>query len=532
VSRLQTRAAGVLAAVLVLATGCVDRPRLFEPVDPPAINMALPQGEIQVHERDSVRVAVTGQGTSLRAQLLLLDSAGSVLWRSALVPVTGGTADVPVEEVPATVERGRTVFMTGVVADGDGARYYASDDTVAAPRLSDAARRAARIWAGQRVRTADGTTPSDLTVDADRGRAYFPIPSSSAVGVLDLTGAGAILGSLDTGFRPGRVAYRAGVLAVLGESGGELALLRIGQEPHRESTLLPALELELDTTFLGAVRPTARGLAVGCRDGACTDPLALVPSALQVIEGSVGEPAAASVLRLVTVGDVDQPGIPALVLPGFASVIRGDTSAAARVYTPRTPDGNRAEVLRRDDASVCLATSIGGGVLAAGAPGVAYVVSPSAGAPVCGPGTGIIRLDGVGTSGVSVSALAIRNTMADDRIAGVTDLQVDDSGVAVIARAADAVLVLDSYLRVRGSVPAPDARAVAWLRGATGTAERFAVADAEGVTIYDAQRLTVVHRLPLGPTQGPLVFLARANGERVVAAPTAGGFVVASVPNE
>lgn len=532
-NRFLTRCAPLLAA-LSIAAACVDRPRLFEPPGPPAINMALPAGEIEVHERDSVRVSVSGESTALRAQLLLLDSAGGVLWRSRLVPVAGGRADVPVEDVPAAVERGAAVFITGLVAEEDGTRYYASDDTVAATRLGDAARRPARVWAGQRVQTGDGAVPGDLTLDADRERAYFPITGTSAVGILDLAGPGRISGSFDAGFRPGRVDYRAGVLAVLGASGGELSLVRIGQDAASGSgTLLPALELELDTTFLGAVRPTGRGLAVSCLDDACRDAFALVPSTLQVIEGSVPEPTAASVLRQLSPdGEAGVSGVPALALPAYAGVLRGDTSADATVFSPRTPDGDRAQVLSREDVSVCLATSLGGALLAAGPPGVVYLVSPSAGEPACGPGTRIVRLDGVGTSGVSVSALAVRNTMADERLAGVTDLRVADSGGAVLALAGDAVLVLDPYLRVTGSVPAMDARVVAWLRGASGASDRFAVADGGGITVYDAQQLTVVHRVRVGPTQGPLVFLQRASGERVVAAATAGGFVVATVPDE
>lgn len=520
------------AAAASVLSACVDRPGLFDPEEPLPINIALPAGEVAVHEMDTLSVSVRGDGT-LQAQLLMLDSVGTVLWRSATVSVERGVATVAIQDVPGTVERGTTVFLTAVATDAGGARYYASDDSVAASRLVDAARRPGRVWAGMRLRTEAGYTPAALAADPEAGRAYYPVPGASAVGILDLGSTPArIVGSHAIAFRPGRVAYRAGVLAVLGESGGELAFVRGGVGAAAPPGLLPPLELELDTTLLAAVRPTGLGLTLGCADEACGDPYALVPSALQVLDGAVPNVTAASVLRVLPSGTAE-PAPPALALPGFSSVLRGDTAAAATVFTPRSPDGTRAEVLRRDGVSVCLATSLGGALVAAGAPGVAYVASPGDGEPACGPGTRIVRLDGLGGgAGVALSALAVRNTQGDDRIAGIEELQVADGGGAVLARTRDAVLVLDPYLRVKGAVPLQSGRAISWLRGPGAGAGSFAVADETGIRIYDAERLTLLERVPVGPTQGPVAFLLNARGERVLAAPVAGGFVVATLPND
>jgi hypothetical protein len=512
----------------------MDRPALFEPGEDPGVQLRLPTGELAFYESDTLGVTLQASSQDgLRVQLLLLDSARTVLWRSALVPVRGEAGEVPVEAIPAGIERGAALLLTGVVADPDGRRVYASDDSAAAPTLAEAAVRTARVYAGQRVRAGDGAAPADLAAAPELERAFFPVPGESAVGVLDLSGEGRLLGSVPAGVRPGRVAYRAGVLAVLGAGGGELSFLRADAAgiSAPASALLPALELELDTTFLGAVRPTGRALALGCADAGCADVFAAVPSGVQVIEGQVAQPGSAGVLRVVgtSPGEPAAGPRPALVLPAFTDVLRGDTSTLAAVFGPAAPSGGRELLQRLSAASLCLSTALGGSRLAAGADGVVYVAGSGDGAgPACGAGTAILRIEGAATGSAAASALAIRNTLAEDRLGTVLDLQLSDDGAALLVLGEEEVAVLDPFLRVRGTLAVAGAQSVAWLRGGGGT--RFAVAAAAGVTVYDAARLTPVARLPLGPTAGPLVYLHRAAGADLIAAAIPGGFVVAPVP--
>jgi hypothetical protein len=205
--------------------------------------------------------------------------------------------------------------------------------------------------------------------------------------------------------------------------------------------------------------------------------------------------------------------------------VRGDTGVAATVFRPAA--GGRELIQRRDGASMCLATALGDVLVAAGSDGVAYAAAGGS-QPVCGPGTGIVRIDAAATPVARLSSLAIHNMLAEDRIGRIADLHLSDDGASLLVLGEESVAVLDTLLRVRGTLPVPGARSVAWLRGSGQ--HRFAVADGDGVSVYDALRLTRIARIPLGPTAGPIVYLARASGTDVIAAVIPGGFVVAPVP--
>lgn len=517
-----------LATVTVLAgaAACLDAPELFDPGESKRMKVTLPSGEVHLYEEDTVRVPIEHDpDVRLAAQLLLLDSAGAVRWRSGQEPVTAGVATIPVGEVGLDLARGAPVLMTVSVVDDEGRRFYASDDSVVVMRLSGAARRPARVWAGRRVATAHAIGSRDLTPDPDRYVAYFPVAGTQSVGVLDLSGGGRTSGAIQVGIRADQLAYRSGILAVLGVGGDRVTLVRLGS-PAPAAVGFPALELEMDTTFVGAVRPVGHGLALGCADDGCSAPFALVPSAVQVLTGTARTQVEPGLLRIVSGAYAEGGSAPPLVLPRYEPAVRADTPVAVAVFGIAAPDGARAEVLRRDDVSACVSLSLGRGVVAGGRPGTAYVATGHGGP--CGPGTGVLRLDGLGTQGVSVSALAVRSTLGDERLASASLIDVSDDGESVLAVAGNSVLLLDAYLRVLGSVPAADARAVAWLRGTAPA--RFAVADPTGVTVYDAKQLTVERRLPIGPTAGRIVFLQHPlDGTQVVAAPVLGGFVVVPV---
>jgi hypothetical protein len=528
------------ACLLAAATaGCVERPALFEPEETARpVRVALPAGEVDLYESDSVTVVVerAQADADTRVQLLLLDSARNVLWRSETVEVDGPTAPVAVGGVPSSLPRGRTVLVTGVATDASGRRYYATDDTVVVARLAEAATRPARIWAGRRVRTGDGGVPIDLAGAPELERAYFPVTAASAVGVLDLSADGRLAGTFPAGVRPTELAYRNGVLAALGAGGGEISFMQVSASAVTGpvSHPLSPLELELDTTFVGAVRPSGRGLALGC-DGegeGCGGLYAVVPSGLQTIKGALRQSSSPAVMRVVGHPTAGPGGTarPSLVLPGFTDALRTDTSAAASVFAASAPAGARVLLQRRADAAACLSTALGGAAQAAGADGVLFVAtSGSAGDAPCGAGTALVRIDAAGSENASVSALAVRNTAAEDRIGKVLDLELSGDGSSLLATGEGGVVVLDPFLRVRGTLAVDGLRSVAWRLGEG--AARFAAADASGITIFDARSLTPVVRIPVGPTSGPLLYLRRSAGEDVVVAGIPGGFVIAPVPD-
>lgn len=518
----------LVVAVLVAAAACVDRPALFEPEKPGGgVRLTLPPGSLAVYERDTVVLQIdAGEAGGARVQMLLLDSTRTVRWRSAEVPVRGFHVAVPVEDVPPTVERGAELLVTAVLSDDSGSRFYASDDSASVSALARAAVRPVRIYAGRRIRGGAGSYPADLALAPELGWAFFPVPEDGRVGVLELAGEGRVAGYFDVGPRPERVAYRAGVLAVLGAGGGEVSWVRAaaGEAPAVVGRmLLPPLELELDTLTTVAVRPVGQAIRLACGDPVCASPHALLPSGVQVIDGTVPHPAGAGVLRVLRMADPGDGLTGPIVLPGHNAAVRGDTMLTAAVFAP-TADG-RTRVQARTDASGCLATALGGVHVAASADGVVYAAGAGT-QPACGAGTGLVRIEDAATPAARLSTVAVHNSLADDRIGRVLDLQLSDDGTALLVLGDESIAVLDPLLRVQAILPAPGARAIAWRRG--GGAGRFAIADGNGVSVYDAGRLTRIARIPLGPTSGPIVYLSRGAGPGVIAAAIPGGFAVAT----
>lgn len=512
----------LLAAAALVAAGCADQPALFPgtPARPPRV--VLPAGDLALYEQDTVTLDVRGEG-AVRAQLLVLDSAGSVVWRSEEAPVLGTAAAVPVSGMGSGVPRGAVMRVTGSVVTKDGERYYASDDTAAVRTLSASATRTIRIFAGRRVRAWSGSyVPADLVAAPDLGLAFYANTPLGAIGTLELSESGVLLAAVAAGAAPAKLAYSRGLLAALSADGGEVSFLRAGPEglsPARR-TLLPALEIEADTSFLAAARPAGRTLALACAPG-CDAPVAVIPSALLVLKGTAG--AAPGVVRIVP---ADSTAPSRLVLPGHESAVRGDSAVTLAVFTPAAPGGARRLLQSRAGASRCLSASLPD-VVALAPDGRLYAGS-AATTPPCGPGTRVVRLDSALSGAPAVSALGVRNTLAEARLGAVADLQLSDDGTRLLVHGDSAVLVTDADLRVLGTLPVTGATAVAWLRGA-GAPARIAVADSTGVGVYDPAHLTRLVHIPVGRTAGPLVFLHRAAGD-VLAAPIAGGFVVARVP--
>ena len=511
----------LIAAAALAAAGCTDQPALFPGTDPRPPRVVLPAGEIAVYEQDTIVIDVRGDG-AVRAQLLALDSAGAVVWRSEEAPVTGTIASVAVSDVGSGIARGTMLRVTGAVVTAQGERFYASDDTAAVRTLSESASRPMRVFAGRRIRLAGGVHATDLVAAPDLGLAYYAVASRGIVGAVDPTGGGRLQGGIEAGGGPAKLAYAGGVLAALSLDGGEVSFMRAGAGGLSliRRTLLPALEIEADTTFVAAVRPAGGALALACLPG-CEAPVAVVPSGLVVLKGSGG--AVPGAVRIVPA--IDSLAAPRLVLPGYESAVRGDSAVTLTVFTPTAPDGTRRLLQRRSGASRCLSTSLPD-LVALSADGRLYAGS-AASTPPCGPGTRIVRWDTVLSDAPATSALGVRNTLAEARLGPVADLQLSDDGARLLVRGDSGVAVTDADLRVLATLSIPGATAAAWLRGA-GAPARIAIADSTGVAIYDAARMTRLAHVAIGSTAGPIVFLRHGGGD-VVVAPISGGFVVAGV---
>jgi hypothetical protein len=511
----------MITAAVLLGAGCTDQPALFPGIPDRAPRVVLPAGEIALYEEDSIVLEVSGDG-GVRAQLLILDDAGAVAWRSQEASVQGTVAAVEVSGLGNSVPRGAVMRLTAAVMTSDGERYYASDDTLAVRTLSQSATRALRVYSGRRVRVwSGGQVAADMVGAPDLGVAYYASPAEGRIGILDLNGPGRLLaGTAAT--TPARLAYAGGIVAAMSADGGELAFMRAlpdGLQPLRR-TLLPALEIEADTSFLAAARPAGWALGFACAPG-CDTPVAVVTSGLVPLKGAAGP--APGVVRLIPALDSETPQ--RVVLPAYEAAVRGDSAIGVAVFTPAAPDGARRLLQHRTGVSRCLSTWLPD-VVALSADGRLYAGSGAA-SPACGPGTRIVRVDTVHSAAPAVSALGVRNTLAESRLGRLVELQLSDDGTRLLVRSDSVLAITDGDLRVLSTLQATGVTAAAWLRGPLAPA-RIAVADDAGITIYDPDRMLRLADIQVGPTRGPIVFLNRVDGV-VVAAPIAGGFVVARV---
>ncbi len=514
----------ILAAALFAGvSGCAEQPPLFPGAGEETVRAVLPVQGGRLYERDTVRLEVLGRAS--RVQLLLLDSTGTaVLWRSGeTAPGAGGATAVAVDGVPAAVERGAPLMLTASVTAVDGSRYYASDDTSAARTLVEAAKRRVVLYAGHRLPAWQGSAITlEMVLVPELRRAVYVDPAGGGMGALDLSGGGSLGGGVPWDAPAGRLAYRDGVLASLSADGGAISFFRATADGFgfiRRAALAP-LELESDTTLAVAVRPTGRALGLTCGDP-CESPVALVASELVVLNGTVPG-VGPGVVRMVP---ADSASAPRLVLPAYGDALRGDSAVDVRVFGAREADGTRAVVQARSGVSRCLATALGQAHLASGSQGSLYVGAGAA--PPCGPGTRVLRVDGAVADAPAVSALAVRNTVAEARLGAVQQMDVSEDGTRVLVVSDSGVAVADRDLHVLASIAREHVVAASWLRGA-GAPRWFALSDSAGATVYDAVTMREVARAAIGPAAGPLVFLHRADAD-VLAAAIPGGFVVAPV---
>ncbi len=531
------------AVLMAASAGCMDQGELFGPApepaaDAPRVRLGSPSYVLYEGDQVAVRVERLG-GRAAQAELLALDRAGEVVWRSPAAAAADTLARVPVTGLSTRLFADTTLRLTAAVEVG-GVRVYAGDDTSVVLSRADAALRPVRFYPGQ-VLALDAGRPQSFALDASAGRLYFAARDRARIGAIDHA-AGREVAGVDVPTGPVALRLVAGRLGALIADGTELAVFRAGADLALETRiLLPTLRLEVETvrepadsagpgqvdTLSAGVRPYAEGLAWGCPDSACLLPVAFTGSRLAIADPADGT----AVMRAVPAG----PGAaqPVLVVPAYEpGVLPSDTVASrVRVLAARS-SGADSLVYDRADRVRCPTAALGGAAfdVAPGSPAVLYAAV--AGDPPCGDGTRLMRIDQAASADPRFSALARRNLLGEDRIGAVSEVRVSPDGRFVLVRAQDRVHLFDADLRLRGTLELAGPTAIAWVEGGSAASANFAVASADGVALYDTARRAVVTRFPLGPTREGLLAVWRSGSELVAAAGPLDreGVVIARVP--
>lgn len=531
------------AALVVAGASCMDQGELFGPdPEPPedAPRVRLAAAAYVLYEGDEVTVRVEGLGgRAAQAEVLVLDRAREVVWRSGRVAVSDTLARVPVSGLPQRLYADTALFLSVAVEAGD-VQVYAGDDTAAVLSRDQAAMRPVRFYPGEVV-ALDAGRPQSFALDAATGRLYFAARDRARIGVIDLAARREIAG-VDVPTGPVALRFLAGRLGALIADGTELAVFEAGPElVPRERILLPTLVLDVQTlrvpadsaspaqvdTLAAVVRPYAAALAWGCPDTGCASPVAFTASRL-----AGADPAeATAVMRRVSIGG-DVPVAP-LVVPAYQpGVLPSDTIASrVRVLAARQ-SGADSLVYDRADRMRCSTVTLGGAAFDV-APGRSAVLYAAVeGELACGDGTRLMRVDQAASDDPRFSALARRNLLGEDRIGAVAEVRVSPDAQMVLVRAEDRVHLFDADLRLRATLEVEGPTAVAWVEGEAAASLYFVVASADGVALYDTVRRAQVTRFPLGPTRESLLAVWRRGQELVAAAGPLDrdGVVTARVP--
>lgn len=543
-SWLRRRTEVALCAVL-LATGasCMDQGELFGPdPEPPedAPRVRLGAAAYVLYEGDEVKVRLEGLGGRRgEAEVLVLDRAREVVWRSGRVAAADTLVRVPVTGLPQRLFADTALSLSAAL-EVEGVRVYAGDDTAAVLAREEAALRPVRFYPGEVV-ALDAGRPQSFALDAATGRLYFAARDRARIGVVDLAARREVAG-VDVPTGPVALGFLGGWLGALIADGTELAVFDVGQGlVPRERILLPTLALDVQTlrvaadstspaqvdTLAAVVRPYAAALAWGCADAGCASPVAFTASRL-----AGADPAeATAVMRRVRVGG-GAPVAP-LVVPGYQpGVLPSDTlPSRVRVFAARQ-SGADSLVYEGADRMRCPTATLGGAAfdVARGGPAVLYAAVE--GELACGDGTRLMRIDQAASDDPRFSALARRNLLGEDRIGAVAEVRVSPDARMVLVRAEDRVHLFDADLRLRATLEVEGPTAVAWVEGGPAASLYFAVASAEGVVLYDTVRRAQVTRFPLGPTRESLLAVWRVGQELVAAAGPLDrdGVVTARVP--
>lgn len=532
------RSAAISVALFAVLAGCVERGSLFAPEDP-AVLAAAPRPvlspEYALYEGDvvPVRVAPSAASGSL-LELIAVRADLSVAWRSTATAISRDTALVNVAAVPMTLFGADSLRLTASVIEPSGRRIYAARDTTRGASLAAADFSPVRFFRGQ-VQAAETGVPQSFALDAVRGVLYFANQNRAEVGIYDI--AANRFGSARLGVTTGPVSlsYRGGYLGALVGDGTELLML----DPSdgfgvRARRLLPTIVVEAETptgqldslnrvitdTVRVAARPYARDLELSCGDVGCAEPLAFARSEV-VGGGAFGGDQLRGVVRVIRpFGDA---GAAPVVAPGFFFGLPGDTVASQiRAFTGSSRNGSDSLVYERLDGFRCPTLSLGAGLIAASPiPGGPVFAADDDAKPLCGEGTRIVRIDRPSDLRPSLSLVAVRNQLGEDRIGVIRQIEVSPDGQRVLVLADRAVHVLDLDLRLRGTIPLPSPGAAAWVRGVNTTSMHFGVTVGGSVVVFEAERFTEVARLAVGATRPGLLALYRTPTEVVaVAAPT------------
>lgn len=547
---LRALAAGALALTLA---ACVDQPGLFDPTtetpvsaDAPILRLSTDTLALREGDRLSFPVSTRGAKT-VQAEIFLVDSARTVLWRSGIGPAVRDSASVSFTGLPPDVARGRRVFLTGALVDEEGRRVYATRDTTPAASLALAALQPTIVYEGHLL-AVEGRVVA-LAAARDLGRVYFADQLKGTIGVVDLATL-SLRPAFAVGAHPEALAYMRGRLGVLSDAGVEVAAFDVaGGNRLLSKTLIPPLlaDVRAPTSQLDAegnpqylyfryqVRPYARNLALVCAGAGsdCTDVAAFGSSEMQdATAGSQGVG-----LREVTFAG--RTGYPFLAAPHFdiATIANDSLPADLRTLDASVPTGRDSLVYSANGVGRCNVLNSGGTAIA-GSPypnGSVYVgLDPRV--SDCKLGVPLIRLDrpdGPGAPGsqpTHFSLLAFRNLLGENRITETRALDVSEDGSRVLVLDRDRIHILDDALRLRETLAVPGVQAIAWLRE-EGAVSRFAVVTEDAVEIYGSRDMVRQGKIVLGKLSGLAAF-ARVNGETVVVVvPRDGkGVLVARIP--
>lgn len=508
-------------ALVVVAAACMDQDDLFGPGEDGPPRVRLVAAAYELHAGDRVALSIENlRGRRGTAELLVQDTAGAIVWRSATAPVEEAVSQVLVAGIPDSIIGVSGLSLTASVETG-GVRVYASDDSAAAMSRGEAAVRPARFLAGEAVGLDAGRIGS-LALDAATGRIYFSAPDRARIEVFDVS-AGADLGGTAVPSGPVSLRFFGGRLGALMADGTELGVFEGGADlVLRERILLPTLRMEVQTlrapadssgpaevdTLTGTVRPYARAFAWGCLEPSCAASVVLAGSELSAADAGEG---AAGIRRVGVAGAAIEP----LLVPRFQPGVLPTDTIASRVRVFATASGGADSLVAdRSDRMRCPSVALDGRVfdVSRASPTVIYAATAGSG---CGEGTRILRVDNAGGVDPQVSALARRNLLGEDRIGEVAELRVSPDGQFVLVRADDRIHLFDAELRLRATIPLPGVSAVAWVEG-QGPSEYFVAASPLGISLYDTSRRVQLASIPVGLSRENLAVGWRSEGHLIV----------------
>jgi hypothetical protein len=528
-----------------------DDPGVTDPTDPagptgpegpgqpaitPRIGFAGSANAFRLYERDRVSIHLLNRAARERpVKLHLVSKEFDLLWTSA--PATETDADSIVfalSDLTDLVPRGQPLLLTASVQDTTETWYFATDGSEAGTLVEKAAVRPALLLDGKVITVGHGAVRA-VALAVDQGRVFYANTQRGQIGALKLTTAELEKDLADVGSSPNALAYRSGTLAALVGGGAELSVLKTsgGALEELNRKLLPPFFLrvvqedgveEIDDgngnmiivpKFLVSdipAQPYARNLSLGCvpaPGGACSTVTAYGASGIGSSEGrgimrripitvNSGSPAVVPIFKWPVAQYLPEPVQD--TIPVLIDLISG---------TP--PAGDADTLFTQLEAARCITLQLGAGpVVASPLPKGPVFAAAATADPLCGDGTRVVRIDDPDTDTPELNDQAVRNLLGEDRIGPISEMKISGDGKSLLLLGEGVVYRLDEMLRVRGRLDHENALAISWLEEKSSASDaRFAVADPEGVTIYESERLTPVGRLALEAIEPHMMSLLR-----------------------